>query len=82
MVSDRCPLGYLFELVNYEKKSADDNKSMKNYPVCTEVILVKYGFQFQPKSEALDMLMKANTNFYIKYGSPQDAAKKLEELRK
>ena len=28
------------------------------------------------------MLMKANTNFYIKYGSPQDAAKKLEELRK
>ena len=62
------------------KKSADDN-SMKNYRACKE-INGKFGFQFQPKSEALDMLMKANTNFYIKYGSPQDAAKKLEELRK
>ena len=28
----------VFENVNFEKKSADDNKSMKNYPACIEKI--------------------------------------------
>ena len=36
----------------------------------------------QPKSETLDMLMKANTNFHIKHGSPEDAAQNLEDLRR
>ena len=25
-----------FEKINFEKKSADDNKSMKNYPACKD----------------------------------------------
>ena len=30
-------LNEFFENVNFQKKSADDNKSMKNYPVCKEL---------------------------------------------
>ena len=26
-----------FEKVNFEKRSADDNKSMKNYPACKDL---------------------------------------------
>ena len=29
-----------FEKVNFEKKSADDKKIMKNYPACKEVFLI------------------------------------------
>ena len=31
-----------FEKVQYEKKSADDNKSMKNYTACKELIETYY----------------------------------------
>ena len=30
-----------FEKVNFEKKPADDNKSMKNYPACKELKTLK-----------------------------------------
>ena len=30
-------LKYFFEKVNLEKRSADDNKIMKNYPACKEL---------------------------------------------
>lgn len=36
----------------------------------------------QPKSPTLPMLMRANADFQLKNGSPQQAAKMLEELRK
>ncbi|KAL4231087.1 Signal recognition particle core component [Mactra antiquata] len=35
-----------------------------------------------PKSEALQTLLKVNTNFMLKHGSPQQAITLLEELRK
>ena len=34
----------LFEKANFEKKSADDNKSMKNYPACKELSSETYPF--------------------------------------
>lgn len=37
---------------------------------------------FQPKSPSLPVLMRANADFQLKNGSPQQAAKMLEELRK
>lgn len=36
----------------------------------------------QPKSPSLPVLMRANADFQLKNGSPQQAAKMLEELRK
>ena len=33
-------LNDLFQKVNFEKKTADDNKSMKNYPTCLDLTLL------------------------------------------
>ena len=51
---DTISLKEFFEKVNFEKKSADDNKSMKNYMVCKE--LMHHFCEYGKCSKMLKML--------------------------
>ena len=43
-----------FEKVNFEKKSADDNKGIKNHPACKELTLYRIETPFNSFAKRVD----------------------------